>query len=264
MDVGFVFDEYAKPMAIVRPIFKNKKCIDFSYIYVNKAFALFLGISVSELIGTKFLDHFEAGEETWLNGFGSAVTNKRNVTIQARSFDKQLTIEIFPVGKEWCGFFVHDFSTTGDDFKDFEKITEMATKDYLTGAYNRFYLGEFEASASRKNVGITFFDVNNLKEINDRFGHAKGDEVIVELVAKIKSMYPTSKVFRMGGDEFLVLTMDMEKKQFLNLSISFKEIISADVAIGYEFFEEIADFDEAIAIVDSYMYQNKRETKRVK
>ena len=48
-------------------------------------------------------------------------------------------------------------------------------------------------------------DVNELKGINDQFGHAMGDELLCWTVQFIKSIYTHSPIFRVGGDEFLVL-----------------------------------------------------------
>ena len=63
MDIGYVFDEYPKPLAIIKPIFKDGKCYDFTYIYVNRALGIYLGVSSRELIGSNFLKHFVNGEE---------------------------------------------------------------------------------------------------------------------------------------------------------------------------------------------------------
>lgn len=261
MDIGYVFDEYPKPLAIIKPIFKDGKCYDFTYIYVNRALGIYLGVSSRELIGSNFLKHFVNGEDTWFNGFGNTVKYKKSVTIEANDAvqGRKIKIETFPVADDLCGFFIHE--VMNNDINSIEKITEMATKDFLTGAYNRFYLKQFELSATKINIGITLFDINNLKRINDTKGHLKGDEAIVDLVKKINNYYPTSNVFRMGGDEFLVITTDINCSDFLNLSIEFKNILNDSAAMGYKHFSEVNNYDDAISIVDSYMYADKRRTK---
>ena len=65
----------------------------------------------------------------------------------------------------------------------------------------------------------------------------------------------------MGGDEFLVITTDIKGSDFLNLSIEFKNILNDSVAMGYKHFSEVNNYDDAISIVDSYMYADKRRTK---
>lgn len=84
--------------------------------------------------------------------------------------------------------------------------------DPLTGAWNRRYFDGFlqraidRARRDRLTFTLLVFDIDEFKQYNDRFGHAAGDEILVETVRALKSsIRPTDKVCRIGGDEFVVI-----------------------------------------------------------
>ncbi len=92
------------------------------------------------------------------------------------------------------------------------ELQELASKDPLTGLYNRRYFGEVMrrefAAAERygSDLSCLMFDLDHFKEINDRFGHAAGDAVLILLAQSIKSQLRTADVAaRFGGDEFILL-----------------------------------------------------------
>jgi diguanylate cyclase (GGDEF)-like protein len=93
-----------------------------------------------------------------------------------------------------------------------EELRQAAFTDDLTGAWNRRYCERFlgtaiaQAGAARSSVTVLFFDIDNFKQYNDRFGHAAGDDILRETVRLLKSVIrPTDRVCRVGGDEFVVI-----------------------------------------------------------
>jgi diguanylate cyclase len=87
----------------------------------------------------------------------------------------------------------------------------LRNRDTLTGAYDRAEmlprLREWQALAKRQvqPCCIAFMDLDHFKEINDRYGHHVGDEVLVAAVRGLgHSLRPYDQVFRYGGDEFLI------------------------------------------------------------
>ncbi|MFI5842686.1 diguanylate cyclase [Catenuloplanes sp. NPDC051500] len=92
-----------------------------------------------------------------------------------------------------------------------EKRAELqyqATHDHLTGLTNRTYLYESAAAWGRDGapVALMILDLDGFKQINDRFGHAAGDEVLVEVAAALTTTIPAGQVAaRLGGDEFAVV-----------------------------------------------------------
>jgi len=95
------------------------------------------------------------------------------------------------------------------------ELVYMARHDPLTGLYNRHTLAEIlEREISRAQrykhpIGVLMIDVNRFKEVNDRYGHAMGDQVL-QWVADVllRSVRESDVVVRYGGDEFLVLLIE--------------------------------------------------------
>ena len=97
-----------------------------------------------------------------------------------------------------------------------ESIRNAAIKDHLTGLYNRRYLFELgqklfgNAQRYEKDLVVAMIDIDKFKTINDRFGHAVGDEVLRWVSAMMMDHFRSSDVVaRMGGEEFCILAPDM-------------------------------------------------------
>lgn len=102
----------------------------------------------------------------------------------------------------------------------FEKLYESATKDELTGAYNRKameqMLGKEVADAIRHNLPlcVIMVDIDNFKKYNDSFGHLQGDEALRTVTRAIDSTTRTKDfVARYGGEEFLIALPNTHTKE---------------------------------------------------
>lgn len=96
-----------------------------------------------------------------------------------------------------------------------DQLKTAAFTDELTGAWNRRYFTRFmgaaieKARVARHSVAVLYFDLDNFKVYNDKYGHAAGDEILVETVKLLRSVIrPSDKVCRIGGDEFAVIFYD--------------------------------------------------------
>jgi diguanylate cyclase (GGDEF)-like protein len=107
-------------------------------------------------------------------------------------------------------------------------------------------------------------DINNLKKTNDSEGHAAGDELIKKVCEILKTSYAGSMIFRMGGDEFLIITTDMSRAAFINLAEKNRNDLEKEnlAAIGYDFYERIDNLKECIDKCDNRMYEHKKNMKR--
>ena len=127
--------------------------------------------------------------------------------------------------------------------------------------------------------GMLMIDINYLKKINDTFGHEAGDLYIKNMCTLICDTFENSPVFRIGGDEFVVLleNKDFNHKDELidslkshmeelqsNKSLQPWERISA--AIGLAIYDESMDddADSVLKRADRLMYQNKKDMKAVR
>jgi diguanylate cyclase (GGDEF)-like protein len=98
----------------------------------------------------------------------------------------------------------------------YERLSNLALYDSLTGLVNRGtlvdWLDRAIARLARQPGGlvVAFLDLDNFKEVNDEYGHACGDEVLVELASRLLAkMRPEDVVARIGGDEFVVVFGDL-------------------------------------------------------
>jgi diguanylate cyclase (GGDEF)-like protein len=93
-----------------------------------------------------------------------------------------------------------------------------AKRDFLTGAWTRRALFEFvelemrRAQRSNRPLSLLLLDIDYFKSINDTFGHAVGDQVLVDMVTRAESVLRNVDYFaRIGGEEFAVLLPDADK-----------------------------------------------------
>jgi diguanylate cyclase (GGDEF)-like protein len=139
-------------------------------------------------------------------------------------------------------------------------------RDPLTGLYNRHFFDEIAAKeiarAKRHRHPLTcvLIDVNKLKEINDTYGHQRGDEVLKKLGQLILSNCRQSDIpVRWGGDEFLLLLPETSEEQAQNLMQRITHQ-SDEVTFGYGVING-ADYNsvaEAVAAADEKMYATKK------
>ena len=102
--------------------------------------------------------------------------------------------------------------------KSEQRYKELATRDMLTGIYNRFAFEDAlkraisHAKRTRSKFALLFMDLNRFKEVNDQYGHDIGDKLLQEIVKRISPSIRTEDIFaRIGGDEFVLILGDIEK-----------------------------------------------------
>ncbi len=85
------------------------------------------------------------------------------------------------------------------------KIKNLADRDPLTGLYNRRSFNANAPSELQRGDAVLFLDIDHFKQLNDRFGHAAGDQVLSTMAQAVQSVLPTSALLaRQGGEEFVV------------------------------------------------------------
>ena len=125
-------------------------------------------------------------------------------------------------------------------------IRDRLCSDPLTGVFNRkaFIEKAEEICAGLKEKSLCAFvmvDVDHFKQVNDRFGHAYGDRVLVRIAETLHSSVRASDlVARMGGDEFLVLLQDIGSKEMLLAKLTYLreqifQRVSSDIVISCSF-----------------------------
>ncbi len=139
-----------------------------------------------------------------------------------------------------------------------KEAKENANKDALTGLLNRNSYEEYCSSYSSGNIHCIYIDVNGLHEINNEKGHMAGD-VMLKFVADIlKASFQNEKIFRIGGDEFLIFSSE-EITVLTNIMQTVNsEITSCDYHISYGLAEG-TDLKNVIKEAEVLMYAMKKE-----
>ena len=154
-------------------------------------------------------------------------------------------------------------------------VRSKAYKDALTGLENRNAYLEFVNQIDdriRNEEGVSFivamFDVNGLKEINDQKGHESGDQLIRTAANLLKRSFTKEKIFRIGGDEFVVIIDDpgtdtdllFENYERLVAEDEAKEGHSRIMSKGYARYDRALDkkYEDTFRRADSLMYENKK------
>lgn len=140
-------------------------------------------------------------------------------------------------------------------------LRHLGRIDQLTGVFNRRGLTEYLPTLPYgRLVALVFADVNGLKHTNDTQGHEAGDRLIKQTADALRQE-PDAVVFRMGGDEFLLIRDVQTPEEVETIRQSLKQefhrrgISAALGAITLP--TPIEDIDAAIAEVDRLMYEDK-------
>ena len=165
-------------------------------------------------------------------------------------------------------------------FKEFvtkRELERISTTDFLTSTANRLKISE-EAKAQidfckqrELPLSLMFFDVDNLKIINDRHGHSAGDTLLRDLALLIqRQLRSTGVLARWGGDEFLILLPNVSLDNAIALAktieLSVKENISINgdkvtCSFGVVTMKNNSTFEDLVCEADNLMYSVKHQGK---
>lgn len=166
--------------------------------------------------------------------------------------------------------------------QNFSIIKCQAELDPMTGVYNRRYGLQLlhatycKAKAKNSNFVLCFFDINNLKLVNDRYGHPEGDKLILTIATKAgEALRENDFIIRYGGDEFIIVFANCSLKDakgaWHRISNSFDAINMSEgnsyyisASAGFSSFEENKELgiSELINLADNEMYKAKRSFKQ--
>jgi diguanylate cyclase (GGDEF)-like protein len=188
------------------------------------------------------------------------ITDRKESQIRLRSINEQLAEQI------------------KENLKLQEILREQAIRDPLTGLYNRRFLyetmGRELARAQREKYPISFMmmDIDRFKQVNDTYGHAAGDKVLVALASLLQTHTRLGDIAcRYGGEEFLVVMPQVSeadaKRRAEQIRQSFHAMetdsddakLSATISIGIAFYpRDGGDSETVIKAADAALYQAKQ------
>lgn len=161
------------------------------------------------------------------------------------------------------------------------KLRELSDTDQLTGLFNRRRLEQdlalhFEAFTRHSTpTSVVMYDLDNLKQLNDRFGHHVGDEAILMVTGICQShLRKTDIACRFGGDEFIIVLPGIELEQAVQFSERLKEFFKqglerfradgADVSVSLgvtTFMPTDTSYQDTLKRVDDALYSAKKNGK---
>jgi diguanylate cyclase (GGDEF)-like protein len=178
------------------------------------------------------------------------------------------------------GLFAEQISLAISNLALHDKLRDMAINDPLTGLYNRQYLKEtFErelnrAKRNQSHIGVVMIDLDHFKKINDTFGHAAGDLLLMEMGRLLKDFFRMEDFCcRFGGEEFLVLLSEISKDDLNTRCEIFRQRIS-ELSVFYQdrplgkitgslgaaiFPENGENFSQLLKSADEALYLAKKE-----
>jgi diguanylate cyclase (GGDEF)-like protein len=162
------------------------------------------------------------------------------------------------------------------------RLEAQAMQDPLTGLANRTALASHLQQAMLRTrrrgelLALVLIDLDGFKDINDEWGHAVGDRVLIEVGARLQAFARGSDlVARLGGDEFILLSEGIHERQevlvlaerllhVIGLPVALEEqLISVGASIGISFSDGIApDGETLMRQADQAMYRRKRSGKQ--
>ncbi|MCF6466617.1 MULTISPECIES: diguanylate cyclase [Eubacteriales] len=159
------------------------------------------------------------------------------------------------------------------------KCSKLLT-DSVTGLYNRNYWQQINDGSiyhhlySKKDFSLIFIDIDNLKEINDTFGHLVGDKAIEIVGQAIKNSIRKEDLgIRYGGDEFIILLFNQHKKAAKRVTervrreirkLAVEQGMNIQISAGIACTDCLVDLEDMIKMADKNLYREKEKKKEQK
>jgi len=215
-----VFERMSEGFAYCQMLFSDGQPQDFVYLDVNTAFGELTGLK--DVVGKRITELLPAIHETnpeifTIYGRVSLTGTPEKFEVFLPSLNIWLAISVYCPEK---GYFVAVFSNITERKCLQQKLQLQATTDELTGIFNRRYFieaafGELKRAARNQHpLALALIDLDNLKQINDTYGHAMGDQALLVFTRTCQKNIREIDIFaRFGGDEFVLLLLEADCQQ---------------------------------------------------
>ncbi|HEX2075280.1 MAG TPA: EAL domain-containing protein [Geodermatophilus sp.] len=210
--------------------------------HVNDAFCTMVGMPSEQLLGTGWMatvhpEDLEAVVAQVVPVLGGGDGEVRARLVRADGSVRTTVLRLAHLFTPGVGA---GFVATVEDVTErlaFEaELAHQASHDPLTGLPNRTRLAEHVAARFRpgdRGLACLFLDLDNFKVVNDSLGHAAGDELLVEVAARLlATVRPGDLVARFGGDEFVVVCEDLAEDDAVTLAQRIGAALAVPVRLG--------------------------------
>jgi diguanylate cyclase (GGDEF)-like protein len=203
----------------------NGKLIDFTYVFLNRNVEKMSLLPTGDLLGRSLCElPMAGGAITFLELFESFKTVMLTGEPTTREFQQKKPDHSIAWVRMQIVRLADGVAVTISDITAPKKAEEqalyMAHHDILTGLPNRNLMDERllraldRANRYRHKVGVFLLDLDSFKHINDTYGHATGDEVLIVIAKRLThAVRVTDSVLRLGGDEFVVILPDINTSE---------------------------------------------------
>lgn len=266
--------------------------IDTQYVIkrANKAFAVRVGINRDDLIGTRCHDTICGVDTPHSTCTGTLAVTTGEEQVQERFVERlkgHYLISCTPI-------YASDGSITSlvEVWRDISvqkklerQLQEAAITDELTKLLNRrgfFAAAEHElhvANREKRKMALLYLDLNNMKEINDRFSHQQGDLALKDTANLLRKTFRESDIIaRLGGDEFAVMIVNPPEpgieqvvsshlhRNLMDYTARGERPYQLSLSIGVAYYDpqERCSLEDLMAKADALMYRQKQQFKHTR
>lgn len=185
--------------------------------------------------------------------------------IWATNFNSENTLNIKSILEVTAFILAAEIS----NYQLFNKMKILSDTDLLTGLFNRNAMNNritdivSGRTSLSQDYGVAFVDLNGLKAVNDKEGHLAGDNLLRAAAVLIRDVFKDVEIFRVGGDEFLILDTKHSEPEFNFFIDKLREASEASnivkIAVGTCFSKPDQDVRTSMHIADELMYKDKEE-----
>ncbi|RJQ48801.1 MAG: GGDEF domain-containing protein [Nitrospiraceae bacterium] len=261
---------------------------NYQYLFINRQHLSRIGISGNDYIG---------------RGYGelhSPIDTKAFTAIASEVFETGKSIHNEYMSKRDGKYFLQTFSPVNNENgqtiavtiiskniterkKMEEQLRSLSLTDELTGLYNRrgvFTLAEHvlrQANRNKEGFFLLYADLDNLKKINDTFGHQEGDTVLIDTASVFRKSYRDSDIIgRIGGDEFVIMPVGTSHDNIKTIIERFQKVLrdhnagssmeyDLSISIGVVYYDPLSPCSlyELLFHADKQMYDQKKQKQDI-
>ena len=255
--------------------------IDYRFLAVNPAYEKMLGIPSNKLLGRRILDVFPNIGEKWIRLCGEVALQgtKKSMKQYSKVLNRHLSMSMYSPAPGRFALLAMDIT---DEKLHAQTVERLAYYDALTGLPNRVHLmnvlrRELEEKEAAFCCGaLLYIDMDDLKMVNDSYGHSYGDAILITAAMHMVSLAePDFLVARVGGDEFVVWMPGVtELSKIEHCAHELVEILSREYEVRDMAFHSAASIgislypqhgsnaEEMLKSADVALYAAKRSGKR--
>lgn len=258
---------------------------DFNYIGCNHAFEKFVGKTRQQIIGKSDFEIFDKEyaslfrtmdkkmlkqDSIRINNEWVTYANGKRIYLQTKKipfrYDNIKGIGVLGISRDITELHLAQ-----------QKIKEQSLVDDLTQVFNRRAFNEHITKKInlfkryKDTFCIAMYDFDDFKQINDEYGHDLGDSVLIDTSKVVKhTLRKTDLLFRVGGEEFIILFPKEDMKTAYNVCEKIRQTIHdidifperiITISIGLTEIDENDDLDSLYKRVDTLLYKSKKEGK---